>query len=94
MKLGHVTVGGLDFEIIRLWLEHGEVKVQFSVHGPVGPLQGAITVYGADGRGCWQGKVWDMPRVPAGSLWTCTYGVRIAEIYGSNEGEKLDVRYL
>jgi hypothetical protein len=71
---GEVVVAGIRFPVRDVRLVRGGVEVTFLVKGPQAPFRGAITVFGEDGNGCWQGNEWDLQQqIPAGEAWECHY---------------------
>jgi hypothetical protein len=82
MSLGHVVIGGHRFEITGVELRGGEVRLTIPM--PPGPgCCGPITVFGADGRGLWQGSVHKVPR--RWSMWVFVYGMRQAEVLANDQ---------
>jgi len=71
---GTVVIAGHRFPVRGVSLVRGGVEVTFLVKGPRSPFRGAVTVFGEDGRGCWQGSEWDLQEeIPAGEAWECHY---------------------
>lgn len=75
---GTISIGERQFDVTAVTLEKGKVWIYFTVRGPREPFGGTITVTGADGRECWQGKRWEFTAgVPAGENWGCGYGLAV-----------------
>lgn len=74
---GYVVISGQLFGITRVALQDSEIKITFCI--PPGPmLNGSITVFGADGKGCWQGNLFNLQA--RDEPWMCTYGLRINHV--------------
>lgn len=90
--LGHVQIGSESFPVDSIQLAEGGLVVSFTVKGPV-TLEGPMTIYGADGQGCWQSRPLKPMVADMASRWFCRYRLRIAEITDGESGI-LDWEYL
>lgn len=90
--LGRVQIGPESFPVDAVRLDQGGIIITFTVKGPV-TLEGPITIFGADGQGCWQSRRLQQTMVvDMASRWICNYKMRIAEIHDGENG-LLDVSY-
>lgn len=83
---GHVVIAGQRLEVAEVTLRRGGVVVTITV--PPGPaFAGPITVFGGDGKGCWQGGRME---VPARSFSVAVdYVLRMASVLSA--AETLDI---
>ena len=51
---GYVQVGPDRFPITDMCLVRSGLELRFKVRGPYAGYDGAITLFGIDGAGCWQ----------------------------------------
>lgn len=56
MSYGTMVIAGKVFPIDELELRNGALRLTFAVYGPQEPFDGEFTVFGQDGKGCWQGS--------------------------------------
>lgn len=82
MNLGYVTIGGQRFPVSGVELRGGEVQVIFTIP-PGGAFSGPITVFGADGKGCWQGRTLNIPDHE--DAYDFHYGMRMAAVLNGDE---------
>lgn len=87
-QLGHVTINGVEFPVEKLALRKSGVEITFTV--PPGPaFSGCVTVFGEDGRGCWQGGAYNFP--DRTGHCTCHYIMRLAMIISGDVPADVEV---
>lgn len=86
MRYGTAVIDGHRFPIYELHLRGGKIEAVFGIPGPFPPFRGPITIIGEDGRGCWQGKTYEVPDgVPENCIWECHYGMTMAQVLTGGE---------
>jgi hypothetical protein len=88
--LGYVVIAGRRFGIDQVELRDGEVQITFTVP-PGEAFGGPVTVFGADGKGCWQGRTVNFPDRGRDTVVFC-YGLKQAVVLSGDE--TTDVRDL
>jgi hypothetical protein len=88
--LGCVVIGGHRFGIDQIELRGGEVQIIFTIP-PGKAFGGPITVFGTDGKGCWQGKTVNFPDRGEDTV-VFRYGMKYAAVLSGDE--TVDVRDL
>jgi hypothetical protein len=78
-----VIIGGRSFPVVSVRLAGGGTEITFRIPGPQDAFEGALTVFGADGSGCWQGRIVQVPFLPAHEVWGCCYVARFREVDGA-----------
>jgi hypothetical protein len=80
--LGFAVVGGHRFPIGAVRLREGGITLEIVMKGPLKPFAGALTVFGEDGQGCWQGSMVEVPRIHRGVVWVLAYTLRLDTVRG------------
>lgn len=78
--LGFVTIGAAKFPVVSLELRNSSVVMTYAMTGPTAGATGNCTVYGPDGKGCWQGGHKVLPPVPAGEIWHVAYSLTVRQV--------------
>lgn len=83
--LGYVVFAGDIFAIRKLALKDGQIQITIIIHGPYPEKTGVMTVFGEDGKGCWQGTQWTLPEVHAREVVDVVYAMQLTAVEDSGE---------
>lgn len=79
-NLGYVVVGGRQFPVMDIRLEKGAVWFRYRMAGPQPALAGNVTLFGADGQGCWQGHWVSYPELRRWEEWVVDYSLQVVRV--------------
>lgn len=80
VNLGFVVIAGHRLPITSVRLSGGAIRLEYLLQGPLPAMAGHVTVFGADGRGIWQGHEARYPEIEAGRSWVCQYDIRLTKV--------------